>query len=58
MRMLVTLKFADAGTKSGAHRVLIIGRSTDDLQAGNIGLSLDDTKTLVVDVPHWGGQPR
>ena len=32
MRMLVTLKFADAGTKSGTHRVLIIGRDTDNAQ--------------------------
>jgi hypothetical protein len=47
MRMLVTLEFADAGTKSGIHRVLIIGRDTDDLQAGDIGLSLDEAKTLV-----------
>jgi hypothetical protein len=27
MRMLVTLEFADAGAKSGQHRVLIIGRN-------------------------------
>jgi hypothetical protein len=47
MRMLVTLEFADAGTESGTHRVLIIGRGTDDLQAGDIGLSLDEAKTLL-----------
>ena len=47
MRMLVTLEFADAGTKSGSHRVLIIGRGTADLQAGDIGLSLDEAKTLL-----------
>ena len=41
MRMLVTLEFADAGTKSGTHQVLIIGRGTDNLQAGDIGLSRD-----------------
>jgi hypothetical protein len=40
MRMLVTLEFVDAGTKSGTHSVLIIGRDTDNLQAGDIGLSL------------------
>jgi hypothetical protein len=28
MRMLVTLEFADAGTKSGTHRVLMMGRDT------------------------------
>src|ERR1039457_2803012 len=47
MRMLVTLEFADAGTKSGTHRVLIIGRAADNLQAGDIGLSLDEAKTLM-----------
>src|SRR5216684_6556087 len=47
MRMLVTLEFAEAGTKSGTHRVLIMGRGTDDLQAGDIGLSLDEAKTLL-----------
>ncbi len=26
MRMLVTLEFADAGSKSGTHRVLMMGR--------------------------------
>jgi hypothetical protein len=30
MRMRVTLEFADAGTKSGSHRVLIIGRGAED----------------------------
>jgi hypothetical protein len=47
MRMLVTVEFADAGTKSGAHRVLIIGRGMQDRQPGNIGLSLEEAKTLV-----------
>jgi hypothetical protein len=47
MRMLVTLEFADAGGKSGSHSVLIIGRSAADLQVGDIGLSLDETKTLI-----------
>jgi len=47
MRMLVTLEFADAGTKSGAHRVLIIGRGAEDQQAGDIGLSLEEAKTLI-----------
>jgi hypothetical protein len=47
MRMLVTLEFAEAGTKSGTHRVLIMGRGTDDLQAGDLDLSLDEAKTLL-----------
>ena len=42
MRMLVTREFADAGTTSGTHRLLIIGRDTDNLQAGDIGPSLDE----------------
>jgi len=29
MRVLVTLEFADAGTKSGTHPLLIIGRGTE-----------------------------
>jgi hypothetical protein len=47
MRMLVTLDFADAGTKSGSHRVLIIGRGAEDQQAGNIGLSFEEANTLI-----------
>jgi hypothetical protein len=45
--MLATLEFADAGDKSGTRQVLVVGRSIDDLQAGDIGLSLDEAKTLV-----------
>jgi hypothetical protein len=52
MRMLVTLQFADAGTKSGIHRVLIIGRSADNLQTGDIGLSLDEAKSLISAIPY------
>jgi hypothetical protein len=29
MRMLVSVEFADAGTKSGTHRILIIGRGSE-----------------------------
>jgi hypothetical protein len=47
MRMLVTLEFADPGSNSGTHRVLMMGRSTDNLQAGDVGLSLDEVKTLM-----------
>jgi hypothetical protein len=47
MRMLVTLEFADAGTKSGTHRVLIVGRGVEAQQAGDIGLNLEEAKTLV-----------
>ena len=34
MRMLVSVEFADAGTKSGTHRVLIIGRGPESPAAG------------------------
>jgi hypothetical protein len=47
MRMLVTLEFADAGSRSGTHRVRMMGRGTDNLQAGDIGLSLDEAKALI-----------
>src|SRR3981189_3403816 len=47
MRMLVSVEFADAGTKSGTHRVLIIGRGSEGLEAGDIGLSLEEAKTLI-----------
>src|ERR1017187_6467350 len=47
MRMLVTVEFADAGGKSGQHRVLIIGRNGSAVGHGDIGLSLDDAQTLL-----------
>jgi hypothetical protein len=47
MRMLVSVEFADAGTKSGTHRVLIIGRGPENPAAGDIGLSLEEAKTLI-----------
>ncbi len=47
MRMLVTLEFADAGAKSGQHRVLIIGRNGSAVAHGDMGLSLDDAQTLL-----------
>ncbi len=47
MRMLITVEFADAGTKSGAHRILTIGRGLEEMQSGNIGLSLEEAKSPV-----------
>jgi len=47
MRMLITVEFADAGAKSGAHRILTIGRGLEEMQSGNIGLSLEEAKSLV-----------
>ena len=47
MRMLVSVEFADAGTKSGTHRILIIGRGSECPEAGGSGLSLEEAKTLI-----------
>lgn len=47
MKMLVTVEFTDAGTKSGSHRIVTIGRGLGEMQSGNIGLSLEDAKSLV-----------
>jgi hypothetical protein len=45
--MLVSVEFADAGTKSGTHQILIIGRGSEERQTGDIGLSLEEAKTLI-----------
>jgi hypothetical protein len=45
--MLVSIELADAGTKSGTHRVLIIGRGSEGPEAGDFGLSLEEAKTLI-----------
>ena len=47
MRMLITVEFADAGPKSGAHRILTISRRLEEMQSGNLGLSLEEAKSLV-----------
>jgi hypothetical protein len=57
MRMLVTVEFADAGVKTGTHRVLVIGGCSDLAAPGDIGMSLDEAKThlsaLQSIVHHW-----
>jgi hypothetical protein len=45
--MLITVEFADAGTKSGSQRILTIGRGPEGMQSGDIGLSLEEAKTLL-----------
>jgi hypothetical protein len=50
MRMLVTVEFADAGRKSGSHGILTIGRGLEEMQSGDIGLSLEEAKTLFIAV--------
>jgi hypothetical protein len=47
MRMLVTVEFADAGVKTGTHRVLVIGGCSDMAAPGDIGMSLEEAKTLI-----------
>jgi hypothetical protein len=47
MRMLVTVEFADAGVKTGTHRVLVVGGCSDMAAPGDIGMSLEEAKTLL-----------
>jgi hypothetical protein len=58
MRMLVSVEFADAGMKSGTHRVPIIGRDTERPESGDIGLSLEEAKTLISAIESaWSSAP-
>jgi len=45
--MLVSVEFADAGTKTGSHRVLVVGGCSDATAPGDIGISLEEAKTLL-----------
>ena len=47
MRMLVSVEFADAGTKTGTHRVLVVGGCSDATAPGDIGISLEEAKALL-----------
>ncbi len=47
MRMLVTVEFADAGVKTGTHRVLVVGGCSDLAAPGDIGISLEEAKALL-----------
>lgn len=47
MRMLVSVEFADAGTMTGTHRVLVVGGCGDTTAPGDIGISLEEGKTLL-----------
>src|SRR5713101_7285785 len=47
MRMLVTVEVADAGVKTGTHRVLVIGGCSDMAAPGDIGMSLEEAQTLL-----------
>ena len=47
MRRLVSVELADAGSKTGTHRVLVVGGCSDTTAPGVIGMSLDEAKTLL-----------
>jgi hypothetical protein len=47
MRMLVSVEFADAGTMTGKHTVLVVGGCSDPTAPGDIGISLEEAKTLL-----------
>jgi len=36
MRMLVSVEFADAGTKTGTHQILVVGGCSDTTAPGDI----------------------
>ena len=45
--MLVSVEVADNGTKTGTHRVLVVGGCSDATAARDIGISLEEAKTLL-----------
>jgi hypothetical protein len=47
VRVLVSEEFADAGTKTGTHRVRVVGGCSDATAAGDIGISLEEAKTVL-----------
>jgi len=47
MRMLVSVEFVDAGTMTGKHTVLAVGGCSDTTAPGDIGISLEEAKTLL-----------
>jgi hypothetical protein len=47
MRMRVSVEFADAGTMTGKHSVLVVGGCSDITEPGDIGISLEEAKTLL-----------
>src|SRR3984957_6572087 len=47
MRMLVSVEFANAGIMTGKHPVLVVGGCSDTTAPGDIGISLEEAKTLL-----------
>ena len=52
MRMLMTLEFADAGVKTGTHRVFVLQRNAGLTEPGDIGLTLAEGRQLLECVQH------
>jgi hypothetical protein len=48
MRMLISLEFADAGVMTGTHKVLVVGGCSDSTAPGDIGMSLEEAKALLM----------
>ena len=47
MHMLVSVEFADAGSMTGKHSVLVVGGCSDITEPGDIGISLEEARTLL-----------
>jgi hypothetical protein len=47
MRMVVTVEFADAGIRTGKHRVLAVTRNAGHAASGDIGLTLAEAKNML-----------
>jgi hypothetical protein len=41
------VEFADAGTMTGKHTVLVVGGCSDTIAPGDIGISLEEANTLL-----------
>lgn len=48
MRMLISLEFADAGVMTGTHKVLVVEGCSDSTAPGDIGMSLEEAKALLM----------
>jgi hypothetical protein len=48
MRMLISLEFADAGVMTGTHKVLVVGGCSVSTAPGDIGMSLEEAKALLM----------
>jgi hypothetical protein len=51
--MLVSVAYADAGTKTGTHRILVVGGGSNTTAPGDIGMGLEEAKTLLSAL-QWG----